>query len=63
MGNSGEQQLSHSTHTQVDELLVRESDQLGEQMILEFFSALEVIVDGANKLTTTIHWQFQVCLN
>jgi hypothetical protein len=47
----------------VDELQARESHQLREQKIHIIHAAIEVELNGAEKVTTSKRRQFQVCLN
>jgi len=55
--------MMKSVQVTVHELLATESNQLGEQNIHILWSALEVYVHGADKVTTTNCGQHNVCLN
>ena len=55
--------MSKSAKATVDELLARESHQLCEQKISKIRAAMEALVYGAEKVSTTKHRQFQVRLN
>jgi hypothetical protein len=52
-----------SAKAKVDDLLAKESHQLREQKIHKICAAMEAVVYGAEKVSTTKHRQFQVCLN
>jgi len=58
-----EQKMLKSVKAQVDNLLARESDQLSKQKLYKICAAMEALVYGAEKVSTTKHRQFQVCLN
>jgi hypothetical protein len=58
-----DQTMSKSVKATVDDLLATESDQLGEQKILKTHAAMEALVYGAEKVSTTKHRQFQLRLN
>ena len=47
----------------VDDLLATESHQLHKQKIYKIPAAMEALVCGAEKVSTTERRQFQVCLN
>jgi hypothetical protein len=55
--------MSKSAKAKVDDLLAKESHQLGEQKIHKIRAAMEAVVYGAEKVSTTKHRQFQVRLN
>jgi hypothetical protein len=52
-----------SGKSKVDEQLPIESHQLGKQKIHTIHAAIEVPVYGAEKVSTSTQWQFQLCLN
>jgi len=52
--------MSNSIHANVDELLPRESHQLQGQRIHTISPEMEVQVYGAEKVTSSKSWQFQV---
>jgi len=58
-----EQKISKSATAKVDDLLARESHLLREQKIHKIRAAMEAVVYGAEKVSTTKHRQFQVHLN
>jgi hypothetical protein len=58
-----EQKMSTSTKAKEDDLLATESHQLREHKIHQIHPAMEALVYGADKISTTKHMQFQVCLN
>jgi len=58
-----EQKMSKSVKAKVDNLLATESHQLCEQKIHKIRAAMEALVYGAEKVSTTKLWQFQVHLN
>jgi len=62
MGVFREQIMSKSAKAKVDDLLVRESHLLREQKIHMIFAAMEALVYGAEKVSTTKCRQFQVRL-
>jgi len=55
--------MSKSAKAKVDDLLATESHQLWEQKIYKISSAMETLLYGAEKVSTTKHWQFEVRLN
>ena len=55
--------MSRSANAKVDDLLARESHLLREQKIHKIHAAMEAVVYGAEKVSTTKRRQFQVCLN
>jgi len=55
--------MTNSAKTRVDEQLATESHQLQEQTIHKIDAAMNDHVYWAEKITTSNHWQFQVCLN
>jgi len=58
-----EQKMSKSAKAKVNDLLAKESHQLREQKIHKIRAAMEAVVYGAEKVSTTKHRQFQVHLN
>jgi len=58
-----EQKVSKSAKAKVDGLLATESHQLCKQQIHKILAAMEALVYGAEKVSTTKCRQFQVCLN
>jgi hypothetical protein len=58
-----EQKMSKSAKAKVDDLLAKESHQLREQKIHKIRAAMEAVVYGAEKVSTTKRRQFQVRLN
>jgi len=58
-----DQKMSKSAKDKVDDLLAKESHLLREQNIHKIRAALEAVVYGAEKVSTTKHRQFQVRLN
>jgi len=58
-----EQKISKSAKAKVDDLLAMESDLLHEHNIHKILAAMEAVVDGAEKVSTTKGRQFQVRLN
>jgi hypothetical protein len=58
-----EQKMSKSAKGKVDDLLAKESHQLREQKIHKIHAAMEAVVCGAEKVSTTKRRQFQVRLN
>jgi hypothetical protein len=54
--------MSKSAKAKLDEQLATESHQLREQKIHKIFPAMEVLVYGAEKVTTSKRRQFQVRL-
>ena len=57
------QKMSKSAKAKVDDLLATESHQLREQKIHKIRAGIEVLVDGAEEVSSTKRWQFQVRLN
>jgi len=55
--------MSKSVKSKVDELFPSESHQLCEQKIYKICAAMEALVYGAEKVSTTQCLQFQVRLN
>jgi hypothetical protein len=53
-----EQKMSKSAKAKVDDLLAKESHQLRKQMIHKIRAAMEAVVYGAEKVSTTKHRQF-----
>jgi hypothetical protein len=49
--------------TKVDDLLATESHQLHEQNVHKIRAAMDALLRGAEKVSTTKHWQFQVRRN
>ena len=47
----------------MDDLLATESHQVHKQKIHMIHAAMKALVYGAEKVSTTKHSQFQVCLN
>ena len=58
-----EQKMSKSAKAKVDDLLAKNSHQLRKQNIHKICAAMEAVVYGAEKFSTTKRRQFQVCLN
>jgi len=58
-----EQKMLKSVKAKVDDLLATESHQLHEQMIHKIRAAMEALVYGAEKVSSTKRRQFQVRLN
>jgi len=58
-----EQKMSRSAKAKVDDLLATESHQLREQKIHKIRAAIEALVYGAEKVSSTKRRQFQVRLN
>jgi len=58
-----EQNMSKCVMAKVDDLLVNESHQLRKQKIHKIPAAMEAVVYGAEKISTTKRRQFQVHLN
>jgi len=58
-----EQKMLKSGMAKVDDLLARESHQLCEQIIYKIHAAMDALVYGAEKVSTTKHRQFEVRLN
>jgi len=58
-----EQKMSKSSKAKVDDLLATESHQLLEQTIDKICAAIEAVVYGAEKVSSTNCRQFQVLLN
>jgi len=58
-----EQKMSKSAKAKVDDLLARKSHLLREQRIHKICAAMETLVYGAEKVSTTKPRQFQVRLN
>ena len=58
-----EQKMSKSAKDKVEDLLAMQSAQLREQKIHKIRAAIEALVYGAVKVSTTKRRQFQVCLN
>jgi len=58
-----EKKMSKSAKAKVDDLLTRESHRLREQKIHKIRAAMEAVVYGAEKVSTTQRRQFQVHLN
>jgi len=58
-----QQNMSKSAKAKVDDLLARESHLLREQRIHKIRAAMEAVVYGAGKVSTTKHREFQVRLN
>jgi len=58
-----DQTISKSAKAKVDDLLAKESHLLSEQKIHKIRAALEAVVYGAEKVSTTKRRQFQVRLN
>jgi len=58
-----EQKMLKSAKAKVDDLLARESLQLREQKIYKICAAMEALVYGAEKVSTTKCREFQVHLN
>jgi hypothetical protein len=58
-----EQKMSKSVKAKEDDLLAKECHQLREQKIHKIHGALEAVVYGAEKVSTTKRRQFQVHLN
>jgi len=58
-----DEKMSKSAKAKVDDLLAKESHLLREQKIHKIRAALEAVVYGAEKVSTTKRRQFQVCLN
>ena len=52
-----------SGKAKVDDQLAKESHQLREQKIHKIRAAMEAVVYGDEKVSTTKRRQFQVCLN
>jgi len=50
--------MSKSAKAKVDDLLAKESHQLREQKIHMIHAAMEAVVYGAEKVSTTKRWQF-----
>jgi len=57
------QKMSKSAKAKVDDLLTKDSHQLHKQKIHKIHAAMEAVVYGAKKVSTTKRRQFQVCLN
>jgi len=57
------QKVSKSVKAKVHHLFVKKSYQLRELKIHKIYAAMEALVYGAEKVSWTKHWQFQVCLN
>jgi len=57
-----EQKMLKSVKVKVDDLLAEESHQLHKQTIDKIHVAMEALVYGTEKVSTTQHRQFQVCL-
>jgi len=55
--------MSKSVKVKVDDVLATQSHQLREQKIHKIRAAMEALVYGAEKVSTTKCRQFQVCLN
>jgi len=58
-----EQKMSQSAKPKVDDLVATESDSICEQKIHKIRAAMETLVYGAEKVSSTKHRQFQVHLN
>jgi len=58
-----EPKMSKSAKAKMDDLLAKESYQLGKQKIHKICAAMEAVVYGAEKVSTTKRRQFQVRLN
>jgi len=58
-----EQKMSESAKAKLDYLVAKESHQLREQKIHKICAAMEAVVYGAEKVSTTKRRQFQVRLN
>jgi len=58
-----EQRMSKSAKAKVDDMLAGESRLLREQKIHKIRAAMEAVVYGDEKVSTTKRRQFQVCLN
>jgi len=63
MGIFREHKMSKSAKAKVDDLLATESHQLRDQKIHKIRAAMEALVYGAEKVSTTQRRQFQVRLN
>jgi len=62
-GTFPEQKMSKSAKAKVNDLWATGSYQLREQKIHKMCAAMEALVHGAEKISSTKHRQFQVCLN